>query len=248
MRNGGEWRARRRLAFAAAAVTVMMAIAWWPTRRSVGVNFVISEQQLPLWKKVTDFVARDRRLARTAQDLLGGHAGADAKAAAAFAWTRANVQPTPPGAPVIDDHIWDIIVRRYGESDQIADVFTTLLAYQDVPAYWTLIGVPPDQAPLSYVWIRDRWRVYDVRDGVVFRNREGDLATPVELAADPQLVAAAAAAAQLDVPRYMKYFQQFTPPPVPAVMRADLQMPGRRLWHELRQLAGIETRSLDTQP
>jgi hypothetical protein len=235
MPGGGDWRARRRLAFAAAAMTVVMTIAWWPSRRSVGVNFVVTEQRLPLWKKVADFVARDRRLARASADLLGGHADV-------------NVQPTPPGAPVIDDHIWDIIVRRYGESDQIADVFTTLLAYQEVPAYWTLIGVPPDQVTLSYVWIRDRWRVYDVSHGVVFRNHEGDLATPAELAADPQLIADAAAAAKLDVPRYMKNFQHFTPPAVPAVLRADLQMPGRRLWHEVRQLAGIETRSLDTQP
>lgn len=245
-------RERRRLilriALAGGVLAAMLTIACWPTSQLVGVNHVISERTLPLWAKAVDFIHRDANTRRLSHDVLAAHADAEARATAAFAWTRANIRPTPPSYPIVDDHIWHIIVRGYGQRDQMADVFTTLLAYGGVPAYWTLIGQPPDELPLSYVRIRDQWRVYDVANGVVFRNRHADLATAVELAADHELIRAAAAQAQLDVNRYLGYFAGFAPPPVPDVSRADLQMPARRLWHEARRLVGMPGREWEMRP
>lgn len=225
-----------------------MTVACWPTRRLVGVNFVVSEHTLPLWAKTMDFVQRDANVSATAHAVLGGYPDAEAKATAALAWTRANIRPTPQGFPVVDDHIWHIFVRGYGEPDQRADVFTALLAYSDVPAYWMLIGEPPDQLPLSYVRIGDRWRMYDVTNGLVFRNGAGELATPEELASNPRLVAAAATAAGVDAANYDRYFKNFEPPKAPDVTRADLQMPLRRAWHEARSLIGMQGREWEMRP
>lgn len=240
---GGEWRRRfRRAAFAAAACAVLLTVACWPSSRFVGLNFVVTEQTLPLWAKAVDFIDRDLNLTRTSQAVLAAAGGDEARADAALAWTRANVRPQPAALPIVDDHVWHVIVRGYGQPDQMADVFTTLLAYAGVRAYWTLVGQPPDELPLSYVWIRDRWRVYDVANGIKFRNRDMDLATPAELVADRELIRAAAMQADLDLDRYLSYFSGFQPPSVPEVSRADLQMPGRRLRHEARRLLGIERR------
>ena len=243
--NGPMARINRRstrLAIVAAIVAALMTVAMWPTSRFVGVNFVVSEQQVPLWTKAVDFVHRDVNIAATARSVIANASDEDGKAAAALAWTQANVRPQPLSLPVLDDHIWHIMVRGYGQPDQQADVFTTLLAYGNVRAYWMLVGEPPDEVPISYVWIRGRWRVYDVANRIVFRNREGDLATPDDLAADHQLIHNAASFAGVDPARYVARFDGYSPPQAPDVLRADLQMPQRRLWHELRSVVGLQGR------
>jgi hypothetical protein len=235
-----EWRRRAWRLGLGGAIIAAILVANWPVRRSVGTNFVITEVRLPLWVKAVDFIHRDANLDAAAAQVFAGVAGDEERALAALAWTRANIRPQPPTQPVVDDHIWHVIVRGYGMPDQQADVFTTLLTYGGTRAYWMVTGLPPDELPLSYVWIRDRWRVYDVAHGVIFRNHRGDLATPSELAADPGLIRAAARQAQLDVDRYGGHFAHYHPPFVPDVSRADLQMPVRRLWHEARSLVGMQ--------
>ena len=237
----------RRAAVAIGLVGIVMTAACWPTSRFVGVDYVVAEQRLPLWLKAFEFVDRDVNFDQTADAVLGGIDGDEAKAAAALAWTRAHIKPAPPGLPIVDDHIWNILVRGYGQADQQADVFTTMLAYQGVRAYWMLIGTPPQEIPISYVWIRERWRVYDVTRGLVFRNAAGDLATPDELAADHDLIRAAAAPA-FDAESYLSHFAGYVAPAAPDVLRADMQMPARRAWHETRKLFGMQGRVWQMRP
>ena len=241
-------RAIRRVAIVFGVAALMTTVACWPTTRFVGVDFVITQQSLPLWVKAMEFIDRDRNIAGIAHSVLGGIEGDDAKAAAALAWTRANIRNAPAGMPIIDDHIWHIVIRGYGQSDQQADVFTTLLAYEGVRAYWTFIGPKPKEIPISYVLIRDRWRVYDVTRGLVFRNAVDDLATPEQIAADHNLIRAAVAPVEGDVEGYVARFAGYTAPPAPDVLRADLQMPGRRLWYEIRRPLGMQGREWQMRP
>jgi hypothetical protein len=232
----------------AAAAALLLTIGCWPTSRFVGINFVVSEQTLPLWAKAVDFVDRDLNLARTAHAVLGGAGDDDAKTAAALAWTRANIRNQPEELPVIDDHIWHIIIRGYGMGDQQADVFTTLLVYAGIPAYWMMIGDSGDELAISYVRLRGHWRVFDVGHGLVFRNRRNDLATPEELAADSGLITAAAAAGGLNADHYAARFTGYQPPRAPEMLRADMQMPRRRLWQAVRRLAGMPAREWQMRP
>lgn len=227
---------------------MLVTVACWPSNRFVGINFVVTRETLPLWAKAVNFIDRDVNLARTARIVVRDAADDDTKAAAAFAWTRANIRPQPANLPVVDDHIWHIIVRGYGKSDQQADVFTTLLAYTGVRAYWMLAGDPPDEIPISYVRIRGRWRVYDVANGIIFRDHQGGLATPEDLAGDRRLIRAAAADARLDVAGYEALFQNYQAAEAPDVLRADLQMPGRRLLHEVKSVVGLEGRTWQMRP
>jgi hypothetical protein len=234
------WPRLRRL-FRIAIVAVIagvLTVACWPTTRFVGVDYVVSTQQLPLWAKATDFIDRDINLASAARSILGGVSGEQAKAAATLAWTRANIRPVPDGFPIVDDHVWHIMVRGYGMDDQRADVFTTLLAYDGIPAYWMVVGTQPNLVTLSYARIEGLWRVYDVSKGIVFKNAGGQLATPDEISGNHDLVSASVTGVIADVDGYVAAFDGYTAPLAPEVLRADLQMPGRRLWHETRRLFG----------
>jgi hypothetical protein len=224
---------------AAAAAGIVVA-AFWPVSRSTGVNHVVSRSTLPMWKKASEFLARGGHLEQTADLALGHVSGEEPKALAALAWTRANITHAPPDRPVIDDHIWNVIVRGYGQADQLADVFTTLLTYQGVPAFWSNVGRSPMVNPVSYVWIAHQWRVFDVARGLIFRTESGALATAADLAADPGIVRRTAQQARLaDLDGYLALFEGYRPPDRPDILRAELQMPRRRLAFELCHGAGL---------
>jgi hypothetical protein len=236
---------RRRLAAAVVLVAFGVAVvtaAVWPARRFVGVNYVVSEERVPLWLKTIDFVDRDFNLARTARAAVAGVDGDERKALSVFLWTARAIKAQPPQLPVVDDHVWHVIVRGYGQPDQHADVFTTLLTYADVPAYWQFIGTPPRELPLSFALIDGHWRVFDMANQLIFRNTDGVLASPDEIAGQPDLVRRAAVGCVESVDDYVAHFAGFEPPVPPDVLRADLQMTGRRLAFEMKKLVGKEGR------
>ena len=224
----------------AAGAAALVAVAFWPTTRLTGVNHVVSRSSVPLWKKAAEFIERDDHL-RTAAHLALAHvSGDEQKAFAALQWTRAGITLAPPDRPIIDDHIWNVIERGYGQADQLADVFTTLLTYEGVPSYWREIGRSPMTVPLSYVWIGERWRVFDVARGIAFRTASETLATPTDIAADSGIVRRAAQeAAAADVDSYVARFDGYQPPDRPDILRAELQMPRRRLIFELCHTARL---------
>ncbi|MEO8678938.1 MAG: hypothetical protein ABI665_07825 [Vicinamibacterales bacterium] len=242
-----RWRFRKRWVFAA-VLGVLAVAALSPSSRYIGVNFIVTRQTLPLWIKAVDFVDRDLNLARTSQEVLGGVSGDEARALAALAWTRAHILPAPAGLPIVDDHIWHIIVRGYGQSDQQADVFTVLLAYAGVPAFWGFVGKFPREIPISYVRIEGTWRVFDVARGAAFRDSTGRLASPADIAAHPELIRQTAALHGGDPDGYLEYFAGYQPPPVPDVLRADMQMLGRRLNFEARKLVGRQGEVWQVRP
>jgi len=232
--------ATRRVLIGLAVTAALSAVACWPTTRTTGVNFVVSTQTLPMWQKAAEFIERDDHLQTVAHLALAHINGHDQKAFAAMAWTRANIKYAPSDRPVLDDHIWNVILRGYGQADQQADVFTTLLTYDGVPAFWQNIGRAPDFIPLSYVSIDDQWRVFDVSRGLAFRTAPGTLATPEDIAADRAIVSRAAEAAHVDgITEYVSRFDGYRPPERPDILRAELQMPRRRLAFELCHAAGM---------
>lgn len=240
-------RDRRRLAVVVIAI-VTGVVAMWPTTRYIGVDHVVSRESVPLWIKVMNFLDRDSNLAQIADRVVGTVEGDEARAMAALRWTRANIRPQPDELPARDDHVWFVIVRGYGESDQQADVFTTLLAYEGIAAFWGLVGRPPDELPLSYVKINGGWRVFDVAHGLVFRRGDGALASPDDLVRDRRIVERAAHGAVPELTRYLRYFDGYGPPETPDVLRAELQMPGRRLMHEMKSLVGMQGRMWQIRP
>jgi len=236
---------RRRLAAGLVPITlgaVVVTAAVWPSKRFIGVNYVVSEESVPLWIKAVDFVDRDLNLARKARAVVADADRAEDRVFAVLRWMEANVRPQSSELPVVDDHVWHVIIRGYGQADQHADVFTTLLAYADVPAFWQLIGNGAGDLPISYVLIDGRWRVFDVAHRVVFRTHAEALATPEDVAQDSELVRRNAALRVENVDEYVSYFQNYQPPEPPEVLRADLQMAGRRLAFEMKKLAGKQGR------
>lgn len=227
------------------ALVGMVAVAVIPSTTKQGIDYVVSTHKLPLYVKVLDFLDRDANYRVVAKSITAGMVTDELRAMAVFEWTRTNIRSVPSAFPVRDDHIWHIIVRGYGADDQKADVFTTLLTYAGVPAYWMFLDHGGSRLPISFGRIEGTWRVYDVANGFVFRNRPGELATVEEVVGDPSLVGTVCGGYTYDGFRYTSYFHNFRAPIAPDILRAELQMPLPRLLFEMKRLVGLGGRQWD---
>ncbi len=225
-----------------------LAGCWSLTRPAItrqGVNFRVTEHAVPQYAKAVDFLRRDGEYRALAAQIVQGLHTDRERALAVFEWTRGHIRPIPQGWPVVDDHVWHIIIRGYGTDDQMADVFTTLCAYAGVPSYWRFLRHPETGAVLtvSLARLNGRWAVFDVQHDAMFQDAQGGWLTPQELAADPALSHVADRARVLAQAPYPAYFADpafLALPPSP--LRPELQMPGPRLAYEARRalhLAGV---------
>ena len=168
-----------------------------------GVDFQLSDKLLPLYVKIIDFIHRHEHYGLLVKEITAGLTTDRERAEAILSWTRKTIRPVPDGFPVVDDHVLDIIVRRYGSPGQVADVFSVLTTYAGVPSYWENVESGPFFGVYAYARIDGRWLLAD------FQGDGGFTPPPPALAPIP-----------------------------PQPLRAELQMPGRRLLHEARQLIG----------
>ena len=236
MRRGAPW-----LMAAALGASLLWGLTTAKATTRQGVSFQVSTLEIPLAIKVMDFLDRDAHYQLLAHQITQGLRLDQDRAMAVFHWTRRQIRPTPKEWPIIDDHIWHIIIRGHGLSDQMADVFTTLSTYAGVPAFWKFLRVTPGGTiiTLSFAKVDGRWTAFDVSQGFVFADARGRLIDVETLAADPALVKAVVGEAAPGGVPYWEYVKPLRPFVPPAILRAEQQMPWPRFTFELRRLMGL---------
>jgi hypothetical protein len=219
-------------------VSVALVFANLPVTTKQGVNFEVSSHRLPLYLKAFEFLDRNAQYRQLAAEITHGIDSDEKRALAVYDWTTRRIQPAPEGWPIVDDHILNIIIRGYGVSDQRADVFATLSTYAGVSAFWQKVDAPgtEDGVILTFVRVDGRWVVMDVANGFVFRNVRGELASAEDIAADRAVIPARVETLTIGSTPYSQVLNQLRTPPIPRALRAELQMPGRRLWDEATKL------------
>lgn len=240
-----SWRWRRTVAVSGLVLALGGGLAFWPSTTRQGINYEVSTHRLPLYRKAADFVERSSQYQELADQVVAGVTGDEPRARAVFDWTCATIRQVPDGAAVIDDHILNIVTRGYGTGDQQADVFATVTTYAGVDAFWA--RVPLDRTKpgviLSFARVNGTWRVFDVARGVAFQTADGRLATFAELQSTPSMVPAAIRDQPIDGRAYEEVLASATMPPIPRPLRAQLQMPLPRVWHEFKAVLGLTSQS-----
>ena len=243
---------RRGLVVAGAGVVLLYALSAPATTRQ-GVNFVVSATRIPRYVKILGFLHRDAQYRLLAGQITEGLAGDEARAIAVFRWTRAHILATPAGWPIVDDHVLHIIIRGHGVDDQMADVFTTLLTYAGVPAFWKPVSQAPRASDggakpagtgplliLSFAKVDGRWTVFDIAENVIFADAQGRLLDVRALAADPVLAEATAGGVRPGGLSYADYLVRLRPFTVPGILRAQTQMPWPRVAWEARRVLRLD--------
>jgi len=234
-------RRKRAILLIAVAVAFLWSVGYWPVRSRQGINYEVTQHTLPLSLKLAGFVYRDMEYRHLARALTRGVHRDEAKVLRLYEWVRSHITAgSPPGLPVVDDHVWNIIVRGYGESDQLADVLATLCAYAGIPADLALLGPPsgPMVHAVAMVKLDGRWCPLDPFYGIVVRHAEGRLMSREELLADPTLLRHAAPGLVVngvEYPRLYVWLPQISPG---AELRPYRHMPLWRAWYQVRRVVG----------
>jgi hypothetical protein len=208
-----------------------------PTRQ--GIDGCVRVYSLPLYIKVIEFIDRDYKYRVLAREITASTGSDKEKALAVFGWVRKNIKTDIPKSwPIYDDHILNIIIRGYGVSDQLNDVFTALCAYAGLPAGWARIEIPAQrkQLILSFVKIGRRWCVFDAFRGVYFLNDNGDIASLDDIRAGRYDKTASAKRLDGSALTYEDYFRNISVNIDDITRRPIEQMPFRRLFREARRL------------
>jgi len=236
----------KRVLTVALALLGLWGLLHWPVRTRQGVNYTLTEQTIPLHLKLGRFIYRDAEYRALVRTVTKGLANKEARVLALYDWVRAHLHSgIPQGLPVMDDHVWHIIVRGYGTADQLADVLATLCAYAGVPAELVFLGPPGGRSvhAVTLVRVEGRWCPVDPYYGVMARHPDGRLASREEILADPELVRRYAPSMTVRGVEYAQLYRW-----MPDVSRHDELRPYRhhpfmRAWYEfrrgLRAVAGV---------
>ena len=212
-----------------------------PTTTLQAIDGRVTAHTIPLYVKAIDFVQRHYQYRLLVSRICGDTEGA-ACATRLFDWTHENIEATPAGWPLIDDHVLNIVIRGHGHDWQRALVFATLSSYAGMRAFIHRIHGPDGRGTLvlTFVEIDDRWIPFDVDHHVTFRARDGRFADVASLVRDPASVDGHTAGILPEGFRYSHFISPRTLDPFvpPEWLHAELQNPLLRLEYEIRDLVG----------
>ncbi len=212
-------------------VVVIGVLACWPLPTYQGVDYRVRRLSIPAYVKAMEFITRHWRYRELAQRIVAESRQRD-PVRAIYEWTRRHIRPRPSHFPIVDDHIWHIIVRGYGSADQQADVFTTLCVYVGFPAFWRFESLTPKGR--KYIWsfvrLESGWGIFNVAAGWVFDDDLGRLLTVKQLKQMPGTFWDQQPEKQ-PASAYIRHLEDVRPP---HPLRPHLQMPWRRLRYELK--------------
>jgi len=196
-----------------------------------GVNYKVREVKMPLYLKLLDFFDRHFNYKLLVKEIVKGAESNEEKALMLFKWTCGNIKDLPSGLPVMDDHVWYTIIRGYGVSDQSSDVFTTLCNYAGLDAFLVRIGT--ERIPLSFVKLKDRWRVFDPYHGTYFKDEKENIADVDTVKSNNWKIEYLKEKPNLD---YAELFQSLPSIKAVGLRRASIQSPLNRLSYEISKL------------
>ena len=231
----GGWTSRRasRILVPLAVLAGCWGVLLWPVQTRQGVNYQVTAHRMPLYLKLAGFLYRDMEYRHLAGEVTRGVRDDEAKLLRLYDWVRAHLTA---GIPTMDDHVWNIIIRGYGESDQLADVLATLCAYAGLPAQFVMFGPPgqPSVHALTMAKLHGRWCPIDPYYGVIIRDASGRVASRDEILAHPDLVRRAAPDLAIRGIEYAALLTWLPDPSSATELRPYRQMPLWRAWYVLR--------------
>jgi hypothetical protein len=143
-----------------------------------GINYHVTEIEIPLYLKVLNFFDRHFNYKWLAKRITNNQQTKEEKVFRLFQWTHETIQPQPESLPVMDDHVWNVYVRGYGVSDNFQDLFTTLCNYIGVDSFFLWLKAKDNGTfPMSFVKLDRGWVMFDPYKGVYFFNSNGEWAT-----------------------------------------------------------------------
>lgn len=198
---------------------------------------------MPLYVKWTQFLSRHYEYVRLSKEITAGCKTDEEKVLAVLKWTREHLKDVPPGMPICDDHILNIIIRGYAVPEQFQEVFVTLCSYSGAPAFYEKVYSRSREKKhiFSFVKLSGKWRIFDAYSGLYFRTKGNDIAAVEDIMSDKSLIGAPGLDnIMLEGIPCKEFYLNLGPVAQPVTSRAQRQMPLNRVLYEIRKAFNVE--------
>lgn len=201
-----------------------------------GINFKVSVIKIPLYLKVLDFFDRHYNYKQLVHRITAGAKSDEERVIRIFNWTYEHIKKQPSELPVIDDHVWNIIVRGYGKDDQSCDVFSTLCNYAGFRSFYDYVPSVRNSAKiiLSYVSIGELWYVFDPYNGIFFTNKKNVYASVDDIKNGNWRLEYSGPEGE-SIPDYKEFLSGIVKLKQVGLCRENIQSPLRRILFELQK-------------
>ncbi|NQT00245.1 MAG: transglutaminase domain-containing protein [Candidatus Omnitrophica bacterium] len=200
-----------------------------------GVSYKWTTIKIPLYLKILDFFDRHYNYRELVNRIVSGAQTDEERLLKILKWSHDNMNKAPEGLPVIDDHVWHIIVRGYGVRDQFSDVFTTLCNYAHLDAFYANVSLQDSErsVPFSFIKVGQKWTVVDPYFSAYFTDADSNLVNIREFgAADTWTLESLNENVNFD---YKPYYYTLSLVRPSELHRANVQSPVNRLRFELQK-------------
>ena len=139
--------------------------------RSIGINFKVTEYQIPIYLKILDFYNRHYNYKYLVKNINKNINNEKDIILNTTKWIKNNIKKIPKGVDIVDSHTLTIIERRLGTHDQFSDLLSVLLVYANIDSFF-ITKLNKIFHPLTFFKFNDYWSIIDPYYGVFFTNNK----------------------------------------------------------------------------
>ena len=139
------------------------------TTRFIGINYKVSEYQIPIYLKILDFYDRHYNYKYIVKNINKNVNNERDIVLNTTKWIKKNIKKIPEGIDIIDHHPLTIIERGLAVNDQFSDLLSIFLVYSDIDSFF-ISKFNNVGHSLTFFKINDYWSIIDPYYGVIFTN------------------------------------------------------------------------------
>ena len=145
------------------------------TNTKKGVNYKINEEPIYLYIKIYDFFNRHQYYKKTVKRIFDNDYSIiredinENKIYHISQWLFYNIKKNT-NEIIVDFHPTTIIERGLGTSDQLNDINSILLVYENYESFYKNIYFNEESYPFTFVKVYDEWTIIDPYNGLYFTN------------------------------------------------------------------------------
>ncbi len=137
--------------------------------RSIGINYKVTEYQIPIYLKILDFYDRHYNYKYLVKNINKNINNEKDIILNTTKWVKNNIKKIPKGVDIVDHHTLTIVERRLGTDDQFSDLLSVLLVYSNIDSFF-ISKFNKIWHPLTFFKFNDYWSIIDPYYGVFFTN------------------------------------------------------------------------------
>ena len=139
------------------------------TTRFIGINYKVTEYEIPIYLKIIDFYDRHYNYKYLVKNINRNNNNENDIILNTTKWIKNNIKKIPEDVDIIDNHALTIFERRLGNDDQFSDLLSVLLVYSNIDSFY-IAKFNQIRHPLTFFKIDNYWSIIDPYYGIYFTN------------------------------------------------------------------------------